>query len=1078
MTTAAAASCLCLSLLPSAGFAAESASAPPVVVQNAGFEEPVTGTDIPGWNQVFGKGESNVFYQVTSAEKYEGNQSLLLDDRNSAKALGLETTPFTVVPGTGYSASAMMKVESGSMAIYFRFFNAAGAKIGESANWVTPTSGQWVKNATSSVVPADAVSATVLLYSSAAGVTRGYADAVRVEENKIGTFERIGGIVNGMINEDAAVGVEDGKAVVYTVFKGRAEVPTSFFVIDALTRDVLRSFPMPGVEAAWGVKVATDGRVYIGSHYDGGLYRYTPGVRSFEHLGRFGSETHVFSLVAGPGGKMFAGTYPGGKLFEFDPAIGEIRDLGVLDPEQNYVRSLAYDAQRDVLYAGVGGSKSRIFKINPDGTRKELLGSRIPGGGDTYAWPYSMGFAEDRLFVKFSNGDLLVLRPDDTIDYYDPNGMDIHSGQVASIPGQPGRVLFANSGHLYAYDSATRSTTLLKQIKSGVNFQDGQFVDLNSAEWPGLTFVGMGQYGKMLYYNLSTDRTSVVPAIYSGAPILIQSIHTGPDKKMYVAGYMSGFTSYDPVNGAVSDTNSLGQIESSAIRNGKMLLGAYAGARILEYDPKLPFSGSNPRQLFDLRAHSQDRPFAMAYAEDRDQLFVGTVPNSTSLQGALAMYDFATGQLDVFRNIIPNQSIVSLIYKDGLIYAGTTVYGGLGTGGPTETNAKLFIFDPVTKTKVFETIPVTGRKGITGLSVGPDGLIWGVAEDTIFKFDPSSRQFVYKAAKLRRYKADGTTWTYAFLHPGDDGNMYGTSRGQFFMIKPETSEFVLLNGSYGNYLNRDAYGNFYFSDNSSDLWKYTPPGSATDMNPPVTTAVYGSNPNATGWFNQNVDIILSSADDDAVKEMTYRLEGAMQTEPVKVNGDRASVQVNRDGVTVVRYAAIDRSGNQEPEKELTVRLDRTKPTITVTGAGAYTIDQHVTVGCTAADSVSGVVYSSCSSALVNADAYTIGDGPHTLNVRAEDAAGNVEEVAISYEINVTYDSLIRLSERLLDAGPGSQGHATALQAHLRNAEKAGLEGKEMVKQASIHAYIQQVEALGRTGNIRNPNLLTQFAERL
>ncbi|WJH33773.1 hypothetical protein N6H14_27830 [Paenibacillus sp. CC-CFT747] len=336
-----------------------------------------------------------------------------------------------------------------------------------------------------------------------------------------------------------------------------------------------------------------------------------------------------------------------------------------------------------------------------------------------------MDFEEDRLFVKFSNGDLLVVTPEDTVDYYDPDGQDIHSGAVASIPGQPGKVLFTLGYNLYVYDSSTRSSTLLKEIEGGTNFHDGAFVDLKSTEWPGMTFVGMGAYGNMLYYNLSTGKTLVEPAHYSGAPILIQSIHKGLDNKMYVAGYMSGLASYDPVTGAVSDTNPLGQIESSAIRKGKMILGAYAGARILEYDPAKPFSGSNPVQLFDMRKDSQDRPFAMAYAEDRDQLFVGTVPNTTSLQGALAMYDFATGKLDVFRNIVKNQSLISIVYKDGLVYAGTTVYGGLGTDGPTETSGKLIIFDPATKTKIYESAPVTGRKGVTGLSVGPDGLIWG-----------------------------------------------------------------------------------------------------------------------------------------------------------------------------------------------------------------------------------------------------------------------------------------------------------------------------------------------------------------
>ncbi len=793
-------------------------------ISNEGFEQVTTKTILADWTQVYGAGEQNVAYELSTAVTYEGARSLLLDDTNPNALLGFESAPFQVVPGLNYAVSAMMNIERGAMGLYIRFFDGAGVKVAESGNFLTTTDGQWVKNATSTVVPINAVTAKILIYSTGVGTARGYSDAVRIELNPIGTFERIGSVVEGMINEDGAVGNENGTTVIYTLFKGRGEVLATFAVIDVLTREVLRSYPLPGVEAAWGVKVATDGRVYIGTHYDGGLYRYTPGANSFEYLGRFGSESHVFSMVAGPNGKMYVGTYPGGRLYEFDPVSSQIRDMGQPDPEQRYVRSLTYDASRDVLYVGVGGTKSRIYKMNlADGTKKELLGELIPGGGDTYTWPYGLSFVDDRLFVKFSNGDLLIIRAeDDAVEYYNPTGMDIHSERAIAIPGQPGRALFSYASDYYVYDSASVSFQKLTSVEDGTNFADGKFVDLGSPEWPGQTFVAVGRHGNIEYYNLSTGIAYAKPAYYS-APTLIQSIHNGPDGNIYVAGYMSGFTAYDPTDGSISDTSTLGQVESSAIRNGHMLIGAYAGSRILDYDPAQPWSDSNPVQLFDLRPFAQDRPFAMEYAADRDQLFVGNVPAPSSLQGAMAVYDFPTGQLEVFNNLIPNQSIVSLLYKDGLVYGGTTIFGGLGTSGPTETEGKLFIFDPATKKIVYQAAPVAGRKGVTGLTLGPDGLIWGVAEDNIFKFDPNTRKVVSKIAKLRRYKEGGTVWTYGFLQPGLDGNMYGTSRGQFFMVKPATMEFILLNGAYGNYLNRDDYGTFYFSDNSADLWTYTPP---------------------------------------------------------------------------------------------------------------------------------------------------------------------------------------------------------------------------------------------------------------
>lgn len=1054
--------------------AAADPSSPPPSVYNAGFEEPAAGGGIPGWTQTFGAGESGVAYEVTSAQSFQGTSSLLLNDANGAKPLGLESAPFPVTPGASYSVSAMMKVENGSMAIYIRYFDSAGVKVGEASNFITQTNGQWTKNATSSAVPANAATATILLYSSAAGITRGYADQVGIELVKIGTFEKIGGIVKGSIVEDSAIGIEDGKAVMYTVFKGRGETPTSFAVIDASTRHVLRTFPMPGVEAAWGVKTSTDGQVYVGSHYDGGLYRYSPNGKTFGFLGRFGSETHVFSLAAGRDGKMYAGTYPGGRLFVYDPAVSAISDLGEFDPEQKYVRSLAYDAARDVLYVGVGGTKSRIYRLNPDGTRVELLAGSIAGGGDTYAWPYGMEFAEDRLFVKFSNGDLLVMRGDtNAVDYFDPNGLDIHSERVTAIPGQPGRVLYANSGHLYAYDINARTSSPVKQISGGINFHEGKFVDLGSPDWPGLTFVAGGQSGKMLHYNPTTGNAVVQPSDYEGAPTLIQSIHQGPGGKIYAAGYMAGFTSYDPQTGDESDTKDFGQVESSAVRQGKLLIGAYAGSRILEYDPARPWTGSNPRQLFDLRAHGQDRPFAMAYAEDIDKLFVGTVPNSTSLQGAIAMYDFATKKLDVFRNIVPNQSIISMVYRNGLLYVGTTVYGGLGTNGPTEQNAKLFIFDPVTKTKVFETTPVSGRKGVTGLHIGPDGMIWGVAEDTIFKFDPATRLFTYKSAKLKRYKADGTTWTYAFLQTGSDGNVYGTSRGQFFTIKPDTMEFVMLNGSFGNYLNRDEAGNLYYSDNNSDLWKYIPPVEVTDTTPPRTVAELSpQTPNGrNGWYTVPLSVRLEAADESsAVTGTVYRLGGGAEWQPY--NGP---IGFGNDGIYEVQYRSGDTAGNMETAKSAAFRIDRTAPAIAANvTSSVYADSGQIALQITVGDAGSGADHSRTAVTLdgqpiakeASLKLYTLPLGRHTIEVTAEDYAGNVASATFPFRTETSVQSVGALIDLFAaDGSIDNGGIADSLRQQLANGSLQALlqhlqaqRGKH-VSTAAADVLIRDVGAL-------------------
>src|SRR5690606_20868421 len=98
---------------------------------------------------------------------------------------------------------------------------------------------------------------------------------------------------------------------------------------------------------------------------------------------------------------------------------------------------------------------------------------------------------------------------------------------------------------------------------------------------------------------------------------------------------------------------------------------------------------------------------------------------------------------EVHWNIVPDQSVVALAYKDGLVYGGTSVFGGMGVT-PKAKEAELFIWDVKEKKKVFSTVPAPGKPAVCQLHVGPDGNIWGLAGGVVFVFDPKKREVIYK----------------------------------------------------------------------------------------------------------------------------------------------------------------------------------------------------------------------------------------------------------------------------------------------------------------------------------------------
>jgi hypothetical protein len=99
---------------------------------------------------------------------------------------------------------------------------------------------------------------------------------------------------------------------------------------------------------------------------------------------------------------------------------------------------------------------------------------------------------------------------------------------------------------------------------------------------------------------------------------------------------------------------------------------------------------------------------------------------------------------------------------------------------------------------------------------------------------------------------------------------------------------------------------------------------AIDTDAPVTTAQAAPPPNAAGWNNTNVTVTLTATDNpggSGVARIEYNLDGTgWQTYT-------APVTIATDGIHTVQYRAIDRATNQESPKSLTVKLDKTPPTV-------------------------------------------------------------------------------------------------------------------------------------------------------
>ena len=143
-----------------------------------------------------------------------------------------------------------------------------------------------------------------------------------------------------------------------------------------------------------------------------------------------------------------------------------------------------------------------------------------------------------------------------------------------------------------------------------------------------------------------------------------------------------------------------------------------------------------------------------------------------------------------------------------------------------------------------------------------------------------------------------------------------------------------------------------------------------------------------------------------------------------------------------------------------VIADNTPPTITYTGnAGTYTLDQTVAITCSATDTLSGVVSSTCAN--VNGPAYSFATGTNTYSAQATDRVGNVGTGSTSFTVSVTADGVCSL----IDAWVQPAGLANSFCVKLKHHD--------------IQPFMNEVSAqTGKALTTDQANLLRSLASHL
>lgn len=220
---------------------------------------------------------------------------------------------------------------------------------------------------------------------------------------------------------------------------------------------------------------------------------------------------------------------------------------------------------------------------------------------------------------------------------------------------------------------------------------------------------------------------------------------------------------------------------------------------------------------------------------------------------------------------------------------------------------------------------------------------------------------------------------------------YGSPAGTWFV---DAQVVNTTGGGYCGGVSPITNMDLGFNSNGGEALQLAFVGTPLDISAPVVTPAIAGTLGANGWYTSDATVSWNASAPSGIIAST----GCATT---VVTDDIASrtftcSAVNRAGVTTTQ--------------SITLKRDATTPMIAFAdNAGSYTVDQSVSITCSATDALSGIATSSCPGASGAAHSFNL--GTNTLSASARDNAGNTNTASTTFTVRVTTASLSALVER-------------------------------------------------------------------
>ncbi len=262
-------------------------------------------------------------------------------------------------------------------------------------------------------------------------------------------------------------------------------------------------------------------------------------------------------------------------------------------------------------------------------------------------------------------------------------------------------------------------------------------------------------------------------------------------------------------------------------------------------------------------------------------------------------------------NSLPTGTAMSLAYN--LLTAQSTDIPGVSTIPFAFSGQIISVHSPVLLHAYDSEGRHTGPRDDGTIELGIPGSSYDYLRDSKFIYLPEGENYNIKTKatdegsfdlKIKKYSESALTKEHIFLAiPQTD----------------ETTSFMVLNTDTPELqVDKDNNGTVDLTLTSSSTLTGD---DLTDTQAPVTTAALNGSQGANDWHTSDVTLSFTGEDSGAGILKTYYYK---DTDQVLHDAD-APITINTEGITKLRYFSIDRAGNMEESKEITIKIDKTAP---------------------------------------------------------------------------------------------------------------------------------------------------------